>query len=98
MSEQQIKAFIEDRHAETVFLIQEISNTDTDFMFDVYTRNQRNARQALLDLREAIDTLLMEWNRHSKLPPASADSEKVDYAHSGVRWPLKIIRTPATSH
>lgn len=97
MTEQQIAAFLDDPHVETLFLVQQISDTDTGLTLDVYSRNQRHAKQALGDLRAAIDVLLDEWNKHLKLPPSTSGSEKRYYAHSGIKWPLHI-RRPSTTH
>jgi hypothetical protein len=71
MTEPQLAAFLGDSDAETLFYGAEIGNSDRELFLHVYTRNERNAKRALEDLRQAIDTLLAEWNKNLK-PPAGA--------------------------
>lgn len=85
---------------ETKVWVHEIANTDTKITVDVYTRNPRNARQALEDLREAIDDLLYEWKtgKYFQLPAIVTDgSEQPEptFLHYRRQRDLHIIRPPA---
>jgi hypothetical protein len=97
MAGQKIAAFLNDRHTETLVLIREIADTDTELALDVYTRNPRHAKLALEDLKVAIDDLLDQWDKYEKLPPATTEPEAHIHTHNGGRWPLRIIRT-STKH
>jgi hypothetical protein len=94
MTEPQIAAFLSESDTETLFYFAEIGNSDSELFLHVYTRNERNAKRALEDLRQAIDTVLADWNKNLK-PPAGASKGSADYSHAGIRWPLSIIRTAA---
>jgi len=75
---------------ETAVHVHEIANEDTTLTVDIYTRNPHNARQALIDLRVAINELLEEWNtgKYNKI-------RKPCFYHSGGKWPLHIPRPSA---
>ena len=62
VTDQKIEAFLDDPQTETLFLIGEIGDTDTELALDIYTRNQRNAMLALEDLKAEAIGLRDEMN------------------------------------
>lgn len=88
--EDPMTVFMNDVVLETAVYVHEIANEDTTLTVDIYTRNPHNARQALMDLRVAIDELLEEWDtgKYSKVRMAC-------FYHSGGKWPLHILRPSA---
>ncbi|CAN7477002.1 hypothetical protein LJR231_003264 [Phyllobacterium sp. LjRoot231] len=94
-----VEAFKLDDGAETLVLVQEIANDDTALTLDVYTRDKRNARLALVALKAAIGDLLMEWDTHkyrrlAALLPSGTEQPSPKCKHYRVKkWPLHIARS-----
>ena len=84
-----------DAGPETIVQVHEIGFEDTTLTVDIYTRNPSNARQTLEDLRAAIDALLKEWKTAKIYGPATDATGQPYFLHSGGKWPLHILRSPA---
>jgi hypothetical protein len=86
-----VAAFMKEEGLETLIYVHEIAKNDTSLTVDIHTWNPSNARQALEDLRDAVDELLQEWTtgKHFKLPPATDHDTKPRPAHYAVKWTLK---------
>ncbi|CAN7719460.1 hypothetical protein LJR231_006089 [Phyllobacterium sp. LjRoot231] len=87
-----VPPFIADENVETMVYVHKIARNDETLTIDVYTRNERHARQALEDLGKLINDMLIGWDslKYRNLPIVTDDKGPPLFDHYRGEWGLNI--------